>query len=218
MVYFTNLSRVTDTFNQMVIHMSERLILASSSSIRRDLLCNAGLDIDIIPARVDEDMVRVSLVAEQVAARDIADALAELKAMRVSATQAGLVLGCDQVLSIGGAILSKPEDKEAAREQLSLLRGRSHDLFSALVLCENGRPIWRHIGSARLTMRFFSDDWIDAYLDRNWPDVSDSVGAYKLEREGAWLFSAIEGEYFTILGLPLLDLLGFLLDRGKDQE
>lgn len=198
--------------------MTGRLVLASSSTIRRDLLCHAGLDIEIVRPRIDEHSLRASLLAEGASAREVADALAEIKAARVSATHPGLVLGCDQVLSLDNVLLAKPENKAQAHDQLAALRGRHHDLLSAAVICEEGRPIWRHIGTARLTMRSFSDSWLETYLARNWPDVADSVGAYKLEKEGAWLFSAIEGEYFTVLGLPLLALMTFLLDRGEQPQ
>ncbi|MGM0659562.1 MAG: Maf family protein [Pseudomonadota bacterium] len=191
------------------------LILASTSRTRRHLLENAGLSIEVVPPRVDEQMIRAGMLAEDHTPRDIADALAEAKASRVSGKWPGaLVLGCDQVLDLDGDLLSKPETPEAARAQLLALRGRRHDLLSAAVICEDGAPIWRHVGTARLTVRLFSDAWLDSYIERNWPGISESVGAYKLESEGVRLFSRIEGDYFTILGLPLLDLLGFLTLRG----
>jgi septum formation protein len=147
--------------------------------------------------------------------RDIADALAEMKATKVSLKErTQLVLGCDQVLDLGGEILSKPATIEEARAQLQRLRGRTHDLLSAVVICQDGVPIWRHVGRVRLTVRAFSDAWLDDYLARNWPDIAGCVGAYKLESEGVRLFSRIEGDYFTVLGLPLLDVLAFLTLRG----
>lgn len=195
--------------------MVQPLILASGSRIRRTLLENAGLEIEVIPARVDESLLRQTLVSESVSSRDIADALAEMKALRISQKHpARLVLGCDQVLDLGGRILAKPESVEDARAQLREMRGRAHDLLSAAVICMNGAPIWRHVGRVRLTVRMFSEDWLESYLTRNWPDISESVGGYKLESEGVRLFSRIEGDYFTVLGLPLLDLLGFLTLRG----
>jgi septum formation protein len=179
------------------------------------LLENAGVSIEITPARIDESGVRNALVSESLSPRDIADALAEMKATKVSLKQRErLVLGCDQVLDLGGEILSKPATVEEARAQLQRLRGRAHDLLSAAVICQDGAPIWRHVGRVRLTVRAFSDAWLDDYLDRNWPDVSGCVGAYKLESEGVRLFSRIEGDYFTVLGLPLLDVLAFLTLRG----
>jgi septum formation protein len=198
-----------------VIPMDFSLVLASASPARRTLLENAGLKIEVAPARIDESSLRDSLTAEGAGPRDVADALAEMKALRISAKfPTRPVLGCDQVLDLGGEILSKPKTPDEAREQLVRLRGRTHDLLSAAVICEKGAPVWRHVGRVRLTVRRFSDTWLDGYLARNWPDISESVGAYKLESEGVRLFSRIEGDYFTVLGLPLLDLLAFLTLRG----
>lgn len=195
--------------------MTFTLTLASGSEIRRQLLENAGLQIDVVPSRVDESALRDSLLAEQTSPRDIADALAELKALRVSSRKPNaLVLGCDQVLNLESRLLSKPRSLEEARSQLRDMRGKRHDLLSAAVLCEAGKPVWRHVGVVRMTMREFSEDWLKGYLERNWPEVGASVGAYQLEAEGVRLFSRIEGDYFTVLGLPLLDLLSFLTLRG----
>lgn len=195
--------------------MMSTLVLASTSRIRHELLEKAGLSIEVTAPRVDEAMICDAMLAEQFSPRDIADGLAEAKAMRVSRKRSGaMVLGCDQVLDLDGKVLSKPTTPDEARAQLLSMRGRRHDLLSAAVICQDGEPIWRHVGRARLTVRQFSDDWIDTYIKRNWPDISESVGAYKLEAEGVRLFSKIEGDYFTILGLPLLDLLSFLTLRG----
>lgn len=195
--------------------MTRPLILASGSEIRLSLLRAAGLDVTAQVARIDEATIRQSLEAEAATPRDIADALAEMKAARVADRAPGaLVLGCDQVLEFRHKVWGKPETAEDARTQLLALRGKTHKLLSALVLYDGGAPIWRHVGEARLTMRDFSDSFLDGYLQRNWPSVAQSVGGYKLEEEGIRLFSTIEGDHFTILGLPLLALLSYLASRG----
>lgn len=192
------------------------IVLASSSSIRAALLRNAGLEIATHPARVDEAAVRAALEAEGAPPRDLADTLAEMKAERVARRHPeALVIGCDQVLAFQGQAFGKPADAAELRAQLLALRGRTHQLLSAAVVFEDGRPVWRHVGQARLTMRDFPDAWLDDYLARNGADLLDSVGGYKLESEGVRLFSAIEGDYFTILGLPLIPLLGWLGERGS---
>jgi len=190
-------------------------LLASSSEIRLALLRNAGLSVTKHPARIDEDAVRSSLSAEHAKPRDVADTLAELKARKIAdRNPTALVLGCDQVLTFADQIWSKPETIEQARQQLQTLRGHSHHLHSALVLYHEAKPVWRHIGTAKLTMHNVSNAYLDAYLARNWPAVSSSLGAYQMEYEGIRLFSDIEGDYFTILGLPLLPLLSYLALRG----
>lgn len=195
--------------------MSRPLILASTSAIRLQLLQNAGLEVTATAARVDEDSLRCALEAEGASPRDVADALADMKAARIATRNPGaLVLGCDQVLDFKGDIFTKPDAPDAARQQLFALRGQTHSLLSAAVLYDGGQPIWRHVGQARLTMRNFSDAYLDAYLSRNWPAISHSVGGYMLESEGVRLFDRIDGDYFTILGLPLLPLLSYLATRG----
>ena len=195
--------------------MSRPLLLASASSRRPQLLRNAGLVVTAEPARIDEDSIRQSLEAEQAKPRDIADALAELKAEKLANRHStALVLGCDQVLAFQGRVFGKPETPDAARAQLTALRGQTHHLISALVLYDETKPIWRHISEAKLQMRDISDAYLEEYLARNWQSARHSVGAYKLEEEGVRLFSAIQGDYFTILGLPLLPLLDYLGARG----
>lgn len=191
------------------------LLLASASQIRLTLLQNAGLTVTARPARIDEDAIRAALKADNAKPRDVADTLAELKARKLAdRNRAALVLGCDQVLAFEGQVWSKPADLAQARTQLQTLRGQTHQLLSALVLYHEAKPIWRHIGVAKLTMAATSDAFLDAYLSRNWPAVATSVGAYQIEAEGIRLFTAIEGDYFTILGLPLLPLLSYLALRG----
>ncbi len=191
------------------------LFLASPSAIRLTLLQNAGVAVQAHPARVDEHALRAALQAESASPRDIADALAEAKALKLAQRHPqALVLGCDQILALGPQLFSKPQTRDEARQQLRDLSGQTHQLLSAAVLYHEGQPIWRHVGVARLTMRAFSDSYLDEYLDRTWPTIQNSVGGYHLEAEGIRLFSAIEGDYFTILGIPLLPLLSYLSLRG----
>jgi septum formation protein len=179
------------------------------------MLRQAGLEFTVHPARIDELSVRDSLLAEQAKPRDIADALAEMKARKVSDKNPGrLVLGCDQVLDHRGQVLGKPDTKKIALEQLKGLRNDRHMLLSAAVICEDGKPIWRHVGQVRLNMRNATDAYLEGYVERNWDSIRHSVGAYKLEEEGVRLFTRIEGDYFTVLGLPLLELLAYLTLRG----
>ena len=195
--------------------MSDPLLLASASAIRAEMLRRAGLSVQALPARIDEEAIRAALEAEGANPRDVADTLAEMKARKLSDKHDGrLVLGCDQVLELGGGVFAKPGTAEAARAQLLRLRGKTHRLLSAAVLYRDGAPLWRHVGEVRLTMRHFSDTYLDDYLARNWPGIGESVGAYKLEEEGVRLMQRIEGDYFTILGLPLVELLGYLGQRG----
>ncbi len=191
------------------------LVLASTSEIRARLLRNAGIVLRVRPARVDEDAIRAALQPEGAHPRDIADTLAEMKARKIAEKEpAALVLGCDQVLEIEREILSKPDSPEVALAQLRRLSGRGHRLLSAVVLYEAGRPVWRHVGVVEMTMRALSDGYLSDYVARNWDSIRHAVGGYKLEEEGVRLFERIEGDYFTVLGLPLLPLLGYLAKRG----
>ena len=195
--------------------MAQRIILASGSEIRAQLLRNAGVDVEVIPARIDEDTIRASLEAEGASPRDVADALAEMKAQRIAAKHPdALVIGCDQVLAFGQEVFSKPRSPEDALGQLQKLRNGRHQLLSAAVIFGEGKPLWRHVGVARLHMRDASDAYLQDYVQRNWDSIQHAVGAYKLEEEGVRLFTRIEGDYFNVLGLPLLELLSYLTLRG----
>lgn len=196
--------------------MATKFILASGSEIRAALLRNAGLSFDIIPARIDEDMIKMSLKAEGAHSRDLADALAEFKARKVSEKHPdALVLGCDQVADLGGEILSKPASQEEAVLQLTEMSGKTHRLLSAAVLYQEGKPLWRHVGLVRMKMRALSPNYVTGYVERNWDSIRHSVGAYKLEEEGVRLFSKIDGDYFNVLGLPLTELISYLIERGE---
>ena len=190
------------------------LTLASASTIRATLLHNAGVEISVQPARIDEDALRESLLAEGASAHDLADALAEQKALHIASRAAqALVLGCDQVLECDGEIFAKPANADQARQHLRLLRGRTHRLHTAVVLYAAGRPVWRHVATPCLTMRDFSDVWLDDYITRNWHEIRHCVGCYQIEGEGIRLFSRISGDLFAIQGLPLLELITILIQR-----
>ncbi len=204
----------TEIFHR-VPNMSAPLILASGSEIRATLLANARLDFEVLPARIDESALRAGLEAEEATPRDVADALAEYKARKVGGKRPeALVLGCDQVAAFKGTILSKPETPEVACEQLALLSGQTHHLMSAAVIYHHNEPIWRHVGLVRMTMRSLSAGYIESYVARNWDSIRHSVGAYKLEEEGVRLFTQIEGSYFNVLGLPLTELISYLILKG----
>lgn len=191
------------------------IVLASTSASRRAMLTAAGVAHEALPALVDEEAVKASL--GEVAPRDLADALAEMKALKVSQRVPGtLVLGGDSVVAIeDGTLLDKPVDRADAERHLRLLSGKRHDLYSAAVIAENGRAVWRHVDRARMWVRPLSDQFIARYLDAEWPAISGCVGCYRVEGPGVQLFSRIEGSHYTILGMPLLNILDYLRTRGQ---
>lgn len=191
------------------------LILASQSASRRAMLDAAGVPYRAMSAGVDEESMKAALRAEGVDARGLADALAELKATKLSRKYpTDLVLGCDSTVVLDdGTMLDKAESREAQRDQLRAISGQRHRLYSAAVICEGGSPIWRHVDVAKMHVRTLSDAFIDTYLDAEWPAIAGCVGGYRIEGPGVQLFARTEGSQFTILGMPLLPLLDYLRTR-----
>ncbi|KTF69683.1 Maf family protein [Sphingomonas sp. HT-1] len=180
------------------------------------MLDAAGVAHEALPALVDEASAKTSLLAEGTSPRDLADALAELKALKVSrmAPQA-LVLGGDSLVALDdGSLLDKPESREQARDHLQRMSGKTHDIYSAAVIAEGGRPVWRHVDRARLHVRPLSEAFIESYLDLEWPAIAGCVGCFRIEGPGVQLFHRTEGSHFTILGMPLLPILDYLRTRG----
>ncbi|MBS0331647.1 MAG: Maf family protein [Proteobacteria bacterium] len=190
------------------------LTLASNSAARRAVLSGAGVPHEAAGSGVDEDMLKTGLLARGAGPREIAAVLAERKALAVSAARPGLVIGADQTLDLDGRLYDKVETLAAARERLRELRGRTHQLHSAVVVSEGAEIVWRETESATLAMRGFSDAFLEAYLAAEGEAALGSVGCYRLEGPGVQLFERIEGDYFTILGLPLMGLFDFLRGRG----
>lgn len=190
------------------------IVLASGSRARAEMLRAAGIAIEIRPARIDEAELKAGLKSEGCDAGRAALALAQWKAAQVAGNAPGrLVLGADQMLECEGAWFDKPADREGAAGQLRLLRGKTHVLHSAAALVQDGRMIWHHVASARMRVRAFSEAFLEDYLRKAGEDTLHCVGAYRLEGEGVQLFDQIEGDYFTVLGLPLLPVIGFLRER-----
>ena len=191
-----------------------KVVLASKSASRSAMLRAAGVAFETAGAGVDEAAAKAELLAKGAGPREIAEHLARLKALAVSAGRPGLVIGADQTLDLDGRLFDKAETCAEARAHLTALRGRAHSLHTAAVVAEDGEIVWRATESPRLTVRGFSDEFLDGYLARGGAALLGSVGCYLLEGEGAQLFERIEGDYFAVLGLPLLPLLEFLRSRG----
>ena len=191
-----------------------KLILASKSAARRAVLDGAGVPYEATGSGVDEDIVKAELLATGAGPKAVAEVLAERKALAVSAGRPGLVIGADQTLDLEGRLHDKVESLEAARRRLVELRGKPHQLHSAVVIAEGARIVWRQTESATLAMRHVSDAFLADYLAAEGEAALGSVGCYRLEGMGVQLFERIEGDYFTILGLPLMGLLAYLRERG----
>lgn len=191
-------------------------ILASASASRRAMLTSAGLTFESVPAAIDEDAIKTAMTAAGASPRDIADRLAELKAIRISAATPGaLVLGSDSLVTLAdGTILDKPGAIETARRHLEAMSNSTITLVSAAVIAHGGVAIWRHCGVAKLHVRALTGAFLDHYLAQEWPAIAGCVGCFRIEGPGVQLFERIEGDYFTILGMPLLPVLDYLRLRG----
>ena len=192
-----------------------KLILASQSAARRHMLEQAGVPFEAAVPALDEEAAKAGLAGAGFDPRGVAEELAQLKALSIDPGPDSLVLGSDQVLELeDGSMLSKPESREEALDQLRMLSGRTHYLHSAAVIAEQGEGIWWDSETVALTMRPLSDSFLTLYLDSEYESARWSVGAYRIEGMGAQLFDRIEGSHFAILGMPLLPLLAFLRERG----
>lgn len=197
------------------MNQTRPIILASASEARLALLRNAGLSVDAIPAGVDEESAKHSLQAEKADPSDAAVFLAEMKATKISGRHPdALVIGADQILTCGAVWFDKAPDRDHLRAHLTALRGKTHRLHSGACVAVAGSRIWGHVETADLTMRAFTDEFLAAYLDSEGETALQCVGGYRLEGPGAQLFEKIQGDYFTILGLTLTPLLGFLRQNG----
>ncbi len=192
-----------------------KLILASQSAARRTMLEQAGVPFEAVAPELDEEAAKAGLEGAGFEPRGVAEELAQLKALSIRAGPSDLVLGSDQILEReDGEMLSKPESREEAFDQLRALSGRTHFLHSAAVIAENGEGVWWHSETAELAMRTLSDAFLHSYLDREYEAIRWSVGGYRIEGPGAQLFERIDGSYFAVLGMPLLPLLDYLRERG----
>ncbi len=191
------------------------VVLASQSAIRKQTLTAVGVTFEATSPLVDEDAAKAALLADGVGPREIADALAEMKALKISRKRPGaLVIGADTTLELDGRLIDKAPDMAAAREKLLALRGKTHRLHSAVVVAKDGQAIWRDLSSPKLTIRNFSDAFLDDYLAREGDKLLWSVGCYEYEGLGAQLFEKVEGDYYAVLGLPLIGLLDLLRRHG----
>lgn len=193
--------------------MSKAIILASGSASRRALLAGAGIEAETIKPNVDEDSAKAAMRHEGVSVRDQAMHLAELKAIKVSNQNAGFVIGGDQMLNLDGAAFDKPRDLDQAADHLRRLSGKAHHLETAIVVADGGQIVWRYLARPKLSVRILSEHFIRAYIDECGEPLLSTVGAYQLEGRGSQLFTQIEGDYFSILGLPLLPLLDYFRTR-----
>ena len=195
--------------------MTTGIILASKSKIRASLLKNAGVSYMIVDAGIDEEQVKLSYINEGYSPRDVADVLADMKAKKLSNRFPGqLVIGCDQILSFKDQIISKARNSNDLVHQLKTLEGNEHIVYSASVVYIDNKPEWRFIGSAKMTMRNLSHNFISKYVEENWTKIRHSVGGYEIESSGVSLFSKVDGDYFSVLGIPLLQLIDYLINRG----
>lgn len=190
------------------------IVLASLSATRATILRNAGVPFAVAPSGVDENAVKASMLENGQTPAAVASALAAAKATTVSMQQNGLVIGADQTLEMDGHLYDKPETLQTVRARLLLLRGRSHTLHTSVCVAQSGAIVWRHDQQSVLEMRSFTEQFIDDYVDHHGEELMSSVGAYQLEHGGIQLFDRIDGDFFTILGLPLLPLLNFLRQAG----
>ena len=194
--------------------MKQKIILASESQIRKKLLLQAEVNFQSIAAKIDEDTIKESLKNEGAKPKDISDALAEYKEIRVANNfPTDIIIGCDQILVCNNEIISKARTLNEAKETLKLLRGKSHQLLSSAVIYDNNKPVWRTTSRAQLFMRDFTDEYLEYYIKTSGTDILSSVGCYLLENNGVNLFNRIQGDYFTVLGFPLLEVLDFLRKR-----